>query len=160
MDAVTHPEPRVAETLNSRFVPVKASLFEKNPHFKEIVGRTTVPYAPTLIALGTTSGGRLRETRRWIGWLAPDDYLAELALVEGLDAIQTNRFDRAVELLEAALAAHPDAQAAPETLFWKGVARFRAGGRDLPALAQDHEELLSRYPDSPWAERAAPIRDR
>jgi hypothetical protein len=163
MDAVTHPAPPVAAAVSESFVPYRANLFEKNPHFKEIVGRTPVPWAPTTIALVPRSQGA-GEIRRWTGWLAPGDYLAELALVRGLAAIQSNRFEPAIEILTAALDAALDEagsrHAAPELLFWRGMARFRAGGRDMAALAEDHEALIDRWPDSPWAQRAEPIRDR
>lgn len=159
MDAVTHPAPAVVDAVSEGFVPYRANLFEKNPHFKEIVGRTPVPWAPTTIALVPRSESA-GEIRRWTGWLPPGDYLAELSLVQGLAAIQSNRFDQAVEILTAALDAHASRHAAPELLFWRGMARFRAGGRDLAALAEDHEALIERWPDSPWAQRAEPIRDR
>lgn len=159
MDAVTHPTPAVVDTISRELVPYRANLFEKNPHFKEITGRTPVPWAPTTLAL-VPGGQRVGEIRRWTGWLPPGDYLAELALVQGLASIQTNRFDRAVEILSTALDEHGDRHAGPEILFWRGMARFRAGGRDMTALAEDHEALIERWPESAWAQRAEPIRDR
>ena len=44
--------------------------------------------------------------------------------------------------------------AAPEALYWAGVARYKATG-DAAALAETAAEFANRYQDSAWAKKAS-----
>lgn len=48
----------------------------------------------------------------------------------------------------------PTTDAAPEALYWAGVARYKATD-DGTTLGETGRALAERYPDSPWAKKAS-----
>src|SRR5262245_17261810 len=76
MDTVTYPDPAVERDLNAHFVGLKIDLVARHPDLKEASGSQRVGFAPAFVF--TESG---REIRRWIGWLPPTAFRAELAFV-------------------------------------------------------------------------------
>jgi TolA-binding protein len=97
----------------------------------------------------------LRQLRRTIGFLPPDDFLAELRLALGLAALARARNETALPALRAVADLHPRSHVAGEALFWAGIAAFRAAERDKAALRDAWEPLWERYPDSTWAQRTS-----
>ncbi len=73
MGAVTYPNAQVAEFVSERFVAIKFNVKEPHPDFKEALGRGKVLWAPLLVFLD----GRGSELRRYVGFLPPDEFLAE-----------------------------------------------------------------------------------
>lgn len=155
MDTVTYPHPEVVAELAANFVCFKANLMERHPDFVEASGGTPVPWAPTLVY----SDGRGRIHRRSVGWLPPEDFVADLRTARGLYAITRRRADTAEELLVGVVEEQPQAPAAPEAAYWLGVGRFLGGKRDIQALADSWRELRRRFPDSDWALKAEVIED-
>jgi TolA-binding protein len=49
---------------------------------------------------------------------------------------------------------YPDSQSAPEALYWKGVAHYKATN-DHTVLGELPEQFRQRYPDSIWALKTA-----
>lgn len=49
---------------------------------------------------------------------------------------------------------HPDAEVAPEALYWAGVSRYK-GFDDASALKETAVALREKYPESPWAKKAS-----
>lgn len=151
MDAVTYPTPVVADFLSEQFVCLKLDATARSPAFTRILGREGLRWTPTFVFADHT----LRQLRRTVGFLQPDDFLAELRLVLGLAALARARNDTALQALRAVADLHPRSHVAGEALFWAGIAAFRVAGRDKSALRAAWEPLWERYPDSTWAKRTA-----
>lgn len=129
----------MVRTLNEEFVPVRV-LSSENP---EIGRRFSLTWTPTLVVLHHR-GATLRQ---WVGFLPPEDFLAELTLTLALNELRNARPTEASQRLEA-IVDHPTA--GPEALFWKGVAAYRHTGQK-PPLWEVWREIPKRYPDSRWA---------
>ena len=74
MDAVTYPDDRVASALDRAFVPFKINLLERHPDLKPACAGGRVMWGPTFIV----ADARGSEIRRWVGWLPPESFVAEL----------------------------------------------------------------------------------
>jgi hypothetical protein len=147
MGAVTYPNPEVAAFVTERFVPIKFNAKEPHPDFKEALGRGKFLWAPLLIFLD----GRGSELRRYVGFLPPEDFLAELRLVLGLSAMTHSNLDEALTWFDGAAERYPQAGAAPEALFWAAAAGYRLHG--LKEVVRRWDDLRARYPESHWARR-------
>jgi hypothetical protein len=153
MGAVTYPNAQVAEFVSERFVAIKFNVKEPHPDFKEALGRGKVLWAPLLVFLD----GRGSELRRYVGFLPPDEFLAELRLVLGLAAMTHSHFEDALGWFDGAAEDFPEASAAPEALFWAAGAGYRLGG--IPEVVRRWDDLRARYPESTWARRADVVPD-
>lgn len=153
MGAVTYPHAQVAEFVAERFVPLKFNVKEHHPDFKEALGRGKVLWAPLLVFLD----GRGSELRRYVGFLPPDEFLAELRLVLGLAEMTHANFQEALRWFDGAAEDYPRSSAAPEALFWGAGAGYRLGG--LPEVIRRWDDLRARYPESTWARRADVVPD-
>lgn len=151
MDTVTYPDPRVAELVNANFAPVKINIREPQQGGVRELLRTVKPvWAPLFVFLDPARV----ELRRYVGWLAPDEFLAELTFVLGMQDILRQRIDEAFTRFRAAADEWPESSVAAEALFWAGTAAYKKGRGDLVALRAVWDELVARYPASTWARRA------
>lgn len=96
---------------------------------------------------------RLAEVRRFVGYLTPNDFTAQLTIGAGLAELYHKRATRALTLFERVVEEHAASGAAPEALYWAGVAAYRAGG-GMDALTPRWEAIHASYPSSEWSIRA------
>ncbi len=155
MDTVTYPDPQVADTLANGFSPLKINLFDRHPDFKEASAGARIPWAPALI-FSDASG---RELRRFIGWLPPQSFLAELLLVQGIHGVGQGQFDEATQSLTRIETEFSESEVAAEGLYWQGIARFLAGSKDMAALQGCWQRLVETHPGSRFATHASVIED-
>lgn len=128
--------------LNDSFVPVKVNIGEQ-PKLAHTFG---VFWTPTLIGLHHR-GIRLRKT---VGYLSPNELLAELLLMRGFFELRSGQPVVAVELLRQMPEEHPGASVAPEAIYWEGVAAYRIR-RDKEDLWKVWRRLAAEHPGSLWA---------
>lgn len=155
MDAVTYPHEDVARLLADRFTCFKLNILERHPDFKDVTATAKVPWAPTLI-LQDVKG---RELRRWVGWLPPEAFIAELELASAVEQVQRGAFENATEILDRVVERAGDTPAAPEALYWHGIARFLGGDRDMAALKDSWTRLVAGHSGTRWAMHASVIED-
>ncbi|MGE3164912.1 MAG: hypothetical protein AB7O52_08395 [Planctomycetota bacterium] len=155
MDAVTYPHAQVIEELKSDFVCFKLNMLDRHPDFKEASGTGKVTWAPTFIF----ADAKRRELRRYVGWLPPASFRAELAFVRGQHALNHGNFDAATASFDAVAEQFPGSEVAPEALYWHGIAAFLRGQRDMKALAASWKRLVAEYPGHRWATHASVIED-
>jgi hypothetical protein len=148
MGTVTYPHPAVAKFITDRFVPIKFNIAEQHPDTKEALGRGKVLWSPLLVFLD----GRGSELRRYVGFLSPDEFLAELQLVLGLAAMTHGKIEEALSWFDGTAATYPKTSGAPEALYWAAAAVYRTGG--VAAVVRRWDDLVARYPESTWARRA------
>lgn len=154
MDTVTYPDAAVAAYLSEHYVGLKINIMDRHPDFKEASGASRVIWAPTLIF-----ADRRGELRRYVGWLPPQSFLAELTLARGTAAFNSGQFPDAKSHFDTVLAEYPDAPVAAEAMYWQGIAGFLAGDRDMPALQSSWQRLAAEHPDSRWGVHASVIED-
>ena len=154
MDTVTYPDPEVQRELRASFTGLGIDLLARHPDLKEVSGAQRIMFAPTFVFRD-----KGRELRRFTGWLPPRAFRAEILLVRALAAQQRGDFAAARGLCEEVGARFPDTPAAPEALYWQGIAGFLAGGKDLAALRVAWEELARAHPQSRFGIHASVIAD-
>ena len=81
-------------------------------------------------------------------------YLAGFAYILGRAAFARSDFAEAERRFRGVVKNHPDTDAAPEALYWAGVAKYKATG-DAAALAETYKQFQSRYKDTSWATKAS-----
>src|ERR1051326_1719053 len=148
MDTVTYPDARVASFVDGNFNAIRTNIRDPQHAMRDLLRAVKPPWAPTFVFLGA----RNVELRRYVGWLPPLEFIAELNFVLGVDDLLHRRFDEAKEHFRAACDDSLRNGIAPEALFWAGVAAYKTGGK--PALRVVWDELTARFPDSTWARRA------
>jgi hypothetical protein len=147
--AVTYPDPRVERALGEAFVCIKYDTKAPNEWFRRLNGSFGHHWHPNVVVMDH----RLVEGRRFIGYLPPEEFVAQVEVGRALVALHHQRARDARAILGAVLARFPHAHVAPEAMYWEGVAAYRVGGR-LPALTDVWRELAGRYPTSEWTVRA------
>jgi len=116
----------------------------------EIVNRFHVDWTPALI-LADENGN---EVERFVGYLPPKEFMAQLTLSKGLSAFHLGRFAEAKVLFEKIVEEFPDSELIPEAEYFLGAAKFKENG-DTYALGEVCHTLMAKYPDSVWTKRCS-----
>ena len=148
MDAVTYPNPNVADFLRTHVIPVKV-LYYQQP----LSGRFRVVWTPTVILLDSDGN----ELHRNEGFLPPDRLLPALMLGMGKVRLHSRNFKEAMTHLSQLVTKYPDSEEAPEALYFAGVARFR-DTNDLRVMRETYEKMSNKYPGSSWTVKASPYK--
>jgi len=77
-----------------------------------------------------------------------------LKLGLGHAAFKREDWSEAERRFQAVVAEYPDTEAAPQALYWAGVARYK-GTNDGAALAETANAFAERYKDTSWAKKAS-----
>ena len=112
--------------------------------------RFTVRWTPTVLILGPDG----YEARRVEGFLPVDDLLAQLEMGLGFLAVYRKDWPTARQWFDAVVKDLPDTAAAPEALYWSGVARYSAS-HDAKELKELGRAFKERYTETEWAKRAS-----
>jgi hypothetical protein len=141
-----YPNPRVAEFIESNFIPVGFHIKEHPTMWH----RFSVSWTPAILVLAPDG----EEHFRIEGFLPADEFLGQLHLALGHWAVRRKDWKGAEEEFQAAADHFPQTDAAPEGLYWAGVARYSAShdGAELRKLGQ---QFKTRYQNSSWAKRAS-----
>lgn len=148
MDAVTYPEKMIAAFVQENFIPLQIA-HDAKPLSKDF----NIKWTPTLITLGIDG----REHHRTVGFLNPEDFIANGLLGLGKYHFDNDRYSETLALFEDLISNHPKSDNVPEAIFLRGVARYKSSGDRTP-LKDAYETLSSHYPDSEWTKRAYPYR--
>jgi TolA-binding protein len=116
----------------------------------EAMARFGANWTPTVLILDSNGV----ERHRIEGFLPTEDFLAQLHLGLAQAAFKTGKFDEAETRFHAVVDQFPDADVAPEALYWAGVSRYK-GANDASALGATAKAFKERYTDSPWAKKAS-----
>ena len=155
MDAVTYPDENVAAAIARDFAPYKISMLERHPDFKEACAGGRVMWGPTFVI----ADSRGREVRRWVGWLPPNAFVAELAFCRALSHYNNGKFAEAVAGFDTIVERDTGTAIHPEALYWQGVAGFMAGPKDWAVLRRSWNRLAEEYPDNRFGTHATVIED-
>jgi TolA-binding protein len=94
------------------------------------------------------------ERHRLEGFLPVEEFVPHLEFGVARIAFSGGAFEKAQRRLRHIADTHPDAEVAPEALYWAGVSRYK-GADDAAALAATAAALREKYPSSPWAKKAS-----
>jgi TolA-binding protein len=143
--AVTYPNSDVSATVERNFIPIRID-YHKG---KAMVKRYSVRWTPTIIVLDADG----EEHHRFVGYLPPEDFIAQLLLGKGKAAFNLDKFEQAMQRFQEVLVRYPKADAAPEAQYYLGVTKYKAS-HDPKELKLGGEALRRDYPNSEWAKKA------
>ncbi len=155
MDAVTYPNDTVLAAVEQGFVPYKINMLERHPDFKEACAGGRVMWGPTIVI----ADSRGSEVRRWVGWLPPRSFTAELAFCRALADHTHGKFAEALAGFDAIVEGNSGSEILPEALYWQGVAGFMAGQKDWGALRRSWTRLAEEHPGNRFGTHASVIED-
>lgn len=148
MIAKTLPDPKVSKYIEKMLVPVAFEV--SDPRSEELKKQYGFEWTPTFIV----ADGNGTEVYRWVGYLPPGDFCAEMVFAEGRAAFKNKNWDQAVKCYNAVVEKFPDGEAAPEALYYAGVAMYEKT-HDASYLEDAKHKLKAHYPDSSWAKKAS-----
>jgi hypothetical protein len=145
-----YADPRVASFITGQLEPVRVHVREQQDEYKRLSERYNVQWTPTILVLDSEGA----ERHRIEGFLPADEFLpqvaiglAKIAFTEGDYAAAERRYREIVERF-------PSSDAAPEALYWAGVAKYKATS-DPTALKDTAAAFANRYQDTAWAKKAS-----
>jgi tetratricopeptide (TPR) repeat protein len=145
-----YTDPRVVSFINDHFVPVRLHVRDQADEFKQLGAKYNAQWTPTILVIDPTG----EERHRIEGFLPANDFLAQLALGLGHSAFARSDFAEAERWFREVVERYPDTEAAPEALYWAGVARYKATG-DPAALRETAQQFRQRHQDTSWAKKAS-----
>ncbi len=137
-----YPDRSAQELLNEEVIPVKVPIADS----PELAKRFDVVWTPTFVFVDGEGSPRHRIAP---ASLPVDEFLAVTLTGVGRAYLDEGRFDDAIRRFDRVVEGHPRALAAPEAMYWRGVARYRKGEKD--ALSKSWKDIASKYPSSYWA---------
>jgi hypothetical protein len=140
----------VASFVGEHFLPARVHVREQPEDFKRLGARFGAEWTPTILLLDPQG----TERHRIEGYLPADDFMAQLGLGLGRVEFSAGDFAEAERQFREVVSRHPQTDAAPEALYWAGVAKYKATG-DAAALQETGEALRQRYQDSTWAKKSS-----
>jgi thioredoxin-related protein len=113
------------------------------------VKRYAVKWTPTIIILDSDG----EEHHRFVGYLPPDDFIAQILIGKGIAEFNLDHFEQAMQCFQEILVRFPKADAAPEAQYYLGVSKYKAS-QDSKELKSGLEILQRDYPNSEWTKKA------
>jgi tetratricopeptide (TPR) repeat protein len=146
MGAVTYPNDKVADFIESHMVPIQV-LYDSQP----LASKFNIQWTPTVITLDEEG----KEHHRTVGFLSPEEFIPSLMLGVAKCHFDRERFDKAISILEEILKKHPKSEAGPEAVYVRGVAFYKST-HSAEHLKEIYKRLQAEYPSSEWTKRAKP----
>lgn len=140
----------MAHFVSENFLPARVNVREQPEDFQRLGSRFGAEWTPTILLLDPKG----TERHRIEGYLPPDDFMAQLGLGLGRVEFSAGDFAEAERQLREVVDRHPETDAAPEALYWAGVAKYKASG-DAAALQETGEAFHERYQDTTWAKKSS-----
>lgn len=138
-----------AAEMSQAVLPVKVNVLANRPLCK----RLNAFWTPILSFLDADE----REHHRFIGYLPPDEFLAQVHLARGREAFSKGDAAKAREIYQSIVDRLPATDAAPEALYWTGVCDFKLT-KDMQKILDRSKEVVKRYPGHLWARKLEFIR--
>jgi TolA-binding protein len=144
------PDPRVEELVNREYLPVRVHVRNNADEYQRLAGKYGVEWTPTILMLDPAG----TERHRLEGFLPVEEFVPHLEFGVARIGFSSGAFEKAESRLRHIADNHPDAEVAPEALYWAGVSRYK-GADDASALKATAAALRATYPSSPWAKKAS-----
>ncbi len=144
------PDERVARFVADNFIPSRVHVKDDAALFQKYGAQYAAQWTPTILELDSAGV----ERHRIEGFLPADDFLAQLMLGRAKIAFQEQKWDEATKMFRKVYEDLPATDAAPEALYWTGVARYKESG-DATALHDTARAFSTRYSDTSWAKKSS-----
>jgi hypothetical protein len=144
------PDERVVKFVNENFIPARVHVKDDAAAFQKYGEKYNAHWTPTILELDPDG----EEFWRIEGFLPNDDFLAQLMLGRAQMDFKKGKWVEAEKRFREVYEKLPDADAAPEALYWAGVSRYKASN-DSTALKETARAFKTRYADSTWAKKAS-----
>ena len=144
------PDERIGRFVNENFLPARVHVKDDEQAFRSYADRYNAHWTPTILLLDSDGVERYRIE----GFLPADELLAQLMLGRGRLAFDKGKWGEAERCFREVVQRLPNTEAAPEALYWAGVARYKATG-DAVALKETGRAFTREYVDSTWAKKAS-----
>jgi hypothetical protein len=138
----------VAALIGEQFIPFQANV--NAPAERAAFRRFAAIWTPSIVILNADGV----EQYRIEGFLPPREFQAQLLLALARIVAVRKRWAEAEPRYAAIVEEFGDTAAAPEALYWRGVAGYQ-GRRDHTALVTMAGEMQQRYPSTEWAIKSA-----
>ena len=145
-----YPDAAVATYITEHLEPVRVHVRDQKDEYQRLSERYNVQWTPTILILDSEG----EERHRIEGFLPKDDFLSQLELGLAKVAFQRANYAEAERLYREIVEKFPSTDAAPEALYWAGVAKYKGTG-DPSALGATTAAFRERYQDSTWAKKAS-----
>jgi TolA-binding protein len=145
-----YSDPRVARFISEQLTAVRVHVREQKDEYKRLSERYDAQWTPTILILDSEG----EERHRIEGFLPVDDFLAQIALGLAKAAFQRKDYADAERRFREIVDRFPSTDAAPESLYWAGVSKYKASG-DPSALGATGAAFRDRYQDTAWAKKAS-----
>ena len=136
--------------VNDNFIPARVHVKDDAAAFKKYGEKYNAHWTPTILELDSSGA----EQWRIEGFLPNDDFLAQLMLGRAHMDFKQGRWREAEKQFRDVYEKLPNADAAPEALYWGGVSRYKNTGDGI-ALKDTARAFTTRYADSSWAKKAS-----
>ena len=131
-------------------MPARVHVKDDAAAFQKYGEKYAAQWTPTILELDSEGV----ERHRIEGFLPVDDFLAQLMLGLAKIHFQEQKWGDAQKMFRRVYEELPETDAAPEALYWVGVARYKESG-DPTALKETARAFSARYTDSSWAKKAS-----
>ncbi len=138
----------VSAFIAGHFVPFQANVNDAGQRLA--FRRFGALWTPTIIILNSDGEERFRIE----GWLPTREFHAQLHLALARIVAMRKRWADAEPLYARIVEEFGDTVAAPEALYWRGVAGYQ-GRRDHTSIDRMAAEMKEKYPAGEWAIKAA-----
>lgn len=145
-----YPDERVARFITENFIPARINVREQPDDYKRFGERYGVQWTPTILELDPEG----IERHRIEGFLPTEDFVAQLMLGLAHAAFKREDWADAERRFREVVERFPNGEAAPEALYWAGVARYKGSGKP-DALGETARAFAGRYQGSSWAKKAS-----
>jgi TolA-binding protein len=144
------PDQRVAKFVNENFLPTRVHVRDDSALFVKYGEKYNAQWTPTVLELDENGV----ERHRIEGFLPTEDFLAQLMLGRAQMAFAEGRWEEAERRFREVVDQFPASDAAPEALYWAGVAPYKAT-HDPASLGATARAFRERYQDTSWAKKAS-----
>jgi len=148
MDAVTYPDQKVSEFINSNVIPLRVPSDQK-----PISVDFNVQWTPALVILDQNG----KEHHRTVGFMGTGELIPSILLGIGNAHFDNGQFQEAIDCYAKIINQYPESDSVQEAIFQTGVSRYKSTHNPMP-LKEAYEKLNAEYPSGQWAKRAYPYR--
>lgn len=132
--------------LEAHTVPVRLDVLAE----RDAAKRLGAYWTPMVLYMDPAGEGRV--LHRWLGYLPPEEFAAQILVGAGLAHYQLGRTDKAAACFAEAAEQFPQTYFAPEAVYWQGVCAFRKA-KGGSAIYDACRQIVERYPESIWAKK-------
>jgi len=134
----------VAAEVAERVVPARVNVLTE----RDLTKRMRVPWTPTFLFVDADG----LEHHRFIGYLPPDEFAAQIHLAGARAAFNRASWEEAARRYAHLAEKFPETDAAPESIYWIGVCDFKRTKNDQ-RIYEQAREVVRRYPNHIWAKK-------